>query len=258
MYTSVLTKKLLRDIKARKIQFSAIILTLLIGVAFYSSLNISMDCLTTSYDYAYDFLNYADFTVYLHSAPISVLHELKNIDNVENVEGRLSIGIGIHINETRQIAGLAIGINSTHRPTVNNVKIETGRYFYPNETNVCLLERHFANAYGYSPSNNVTLIIQGVKQNFTVVGVVASPEFLIVLSESLELSSGYTYGVVFLPIDTLQKLLAFPSTINEIVATVKDKSKINETIASFRTILSSYGIIRIVKGTDQPGYKALK
>jgi len=92
------------------------------------------------------------------------------------------VNIGIYINKNRQIAGLAVGINSTHRPTVNDVKVESGRFFIPNETNTCLLEHHFATAYGYKEGENVTLIVHGVKVNFTVIGVVASPEYLTIMS----------------------------------------------------------------------------
>ena len=41
---------------------------------------------------------------------------------------------------------MAIGVNSTRRPRVNDVKVESGRYFYPNELDTCLIERHFAAA----------------------------------------------------------------------------------------------------------------
>jgi len=164
-----------------------------------------MNNLTRSYNYAYEQLNFADFTVLLNLTPQTVLHKLKKVDNVKNVEGRIVINIGIYINENRQISRLAIGISSTRRSIVNNIQIESGRYFFSNESNVCLLEHRFAAAYGYEEGDNVTLIVRGVKANFTVIGVVASPEYLIVMSGPWEYSSGYTYGIVFLPLVKLQK-----------------------------------------------------
>jgi len=239
-----------RDILRHKVQFFAITVTVLIGVSFYSTLIIAMNNLVNSYNYVYEQLHYADFTVLLNPTPQKVVRELKEVENVENVEGRITLNIGIYINGTRQIAGLATGINSTHQPTVNNVKIESGRYFRPDELNACLLEHHFAAAYGYKEGENVTLIIHGVKVNFTVVGVVASPEHLIIMSGTWEYSSGHTYGVVFLPLEGLQKILDMVSMINEIVATVKDASEINATIAHFKEILSPYGVIKVIRKSE--------
>jgi len=130
MFLSVLTRKLFRDILRHKIQFFALTITVFIGVCFYSSLVIAMNNLTRSYNYAYEQLNFADFTVLLNPTPQTVLHKLKKVDNVKNVKGRIVINIGIYINESRQISGLAIGISSTRRPTVNNIQIESGRYFF--------------------------------------------------------------------------------------------------------------------------------
>ena len=255
---SVLARKFIRDISRNKLQFGAAILTVFLGVALYSSLVMAMDNLNRSYEYAYDRLNYADFTVYLQPTPISVLDRLKSIDNVDELEGRVSSGIGIYINSSRQIVGLAIGLNTSRRPRVNGVKIEDGRYFHSGEWNVCLVERHLANAYGYHAGDRINLIIRGKIYMFKVVGVVASPEFLILVNEYTGISSGYTYGVVFLPMGQLQELLNMTSLINEILVTVVDRSRIDDTIDRFREILEPYGIIRIVKGEDRPSYKFLK
>ncbi len=89
-------------------------------------------------------------------------------------------------------------------------------------------------------------------------GVVSSPEFLILMSGLWEYSSGYTYGVVFLPLNVLQAELGIPNMINEVVVVVKDRSKVDETISEFKRMLAPYDVIRVLKREEQPSYRALK
>ncbi len=130
---SVLIRKLLRDMSRNRVQFIALSITVMVGVAFYSSLVTAMNNLVRSCDYAYEQLRFAAFSIVFGPAPRTVLDDLMKIDNVKSLEGRLVTNIGIYINEDRQIPGLAIGINSMHKLTVNDVKGESGRYFNPEE-----------------------------------------------------------------------------------------------------------------------------
>jgi len=258
MSYKTLRKKLFRDIFSRKAQFLILCVTVIVGILTYSSLTMATYNLENSYEYAYKELKYADFTIYLEAAPQSILKQIEEITNVKNVEGRLSIEAGIEVSEDRQISGLIIGINSSRKPRVNDIVILDGEYFHDGDKNACILEQHIAKAYGYKAGDQFTLIINGSKINLLIRGIAASAEFLITFSEVFQISSGYTYGVVFVPLDFLQSRLGLFNIINEICVTVQDKSLIEQTINEVESVLKSYNVIKIVKGEDQPGYKALK
>ncbi len=258
VFPRILAKKLWRDIQAYRAQFIALCTIVALGVLVYSSLVIAMESLNRSYSYAYEELRFADFTITLNPVHEDIISQLKDIDNVKDIEGRLVVNIGVYISESRQIPGVAIGINSSKHPTVNDIKVERGRYFYPGELNTCLVERHFASSYGYGANRTITLIINGVKTNFTAVGIVASPEYLVIMSGPLEISSGYTFGVFFLPLKGLQNILYMDSMINEVSVRVKNRAKIEDTINRFQEILRPYGVIRIIRREEQPSYRALQ
>jgi len=88
--------------------------------------------------------------------------------------------------------------------------------------------------------------------------VVASLEHLIIMSGPLEFSSGYTFGVFFLPLKSLQNILYMGSMINEVSFTVQDRSKIDGTIDRFRKILEPFGVIHVVRREEQPSHRALQ
>ena len=255
-YTA-LRKKLFRDILSRKAQFVVLCITVMLGVMIYSTLTMATRNLKASYQYAYDELHYADFTVYLEIAPESIVKQLEKIENIKHVEPRLTANIGIEVSSDRQIAGLALGINSSRRLTVNDIEILDGSYFSANDSDVCIIEQHFAKAYGIRVNDNVTLLINGSKVDLRVIGIATSPEFLILVS-GYEVSSGYTFGVIFVPLRFLQEQLGLNGLINEICVIVKDRKLIDETIDDAREILKPYNVIRIVKGVDQPCYKYLE
>lgn len=253
----MLRRKMLRDIMKYKSQFIAIFVTIVLGMASFISFFTAAESLNKSYTLVYEKLKYEDFEVVFNFAPESVIRNVSRISNIKAVEGRLEAETGIYINERLQIGGLAIGINSTARPRVNDLEIIDGSYFQSNESE-CLLEHHFASAYGYKAGDNITLIINGEKVNFVIRGIVMSPEYIIIFGGGFEISVGYTFGVVFVPLRFLQQKLEMPHTITKIVATVKDKTKLDDTISEVKSALKDYPVIQISKREDLPAYSGLK
>ena len=66
MASSMLRRKLLRDIWTHKVQFTALCVVVILGVSIYSSLIMAMENLNRSYKYAYEELQFADFTILLN------------------------------------------------------------------------------------------------------------------------------------------------------------------------------------------------
>jgi len=53
-------------------------------------------------------------------------------------------------------------------------------------------------------------------------------------------------------------MLNMVSMINEVAVTVKEESNVNATISRFKEILQPYGIIKVVRKSEQPSYKTLQ
>ena len=80
---------------------------------------------------------------------------------------------------------------------MNDVFVENGRYFQPSDSQVVLLESHFADTYKLKPGDQLAPIIDGKALKLNAVGVVASPEYLIVSASRQDaLPSAHTFAVL--------------------------------------------------------------
>src|SRR3989304_3817589 len=131
---AILYKKLARDIRASKWQFTAIVLLVVVGMIFFVGLYSSFQNLWRSVEGPYEALNFADFTVKVYGAPSNVIEEIKQINNVKAAEGRLNIEVPISmINMGNEFStGRVITLPRDRRPTVNDVQVVEGAHFSSN------------------------------------------------------------------------------------------------------------------------------
>ena len=252
---SVLNRKIIRDLLRNKHQFLAIFLTIIFGNLCFVSFATSAESLKATYNKVFEEYNFEDFEVWTKPAPISIIREISNLDNIKCAEWRIDIDAGFYLNKSHIINGLVIGLNSSREPEINKLKILSGSYF--NHLNSCLIEHHIADAYNLRVGDNITLIINGKKLNLTISGIVFSPEFIILMSSSFQVSVGYSYGVAYIPVELIWNILGNQHIMNKILIKVKDKNKIDETIEKVKKILGDL-FIRAIKGKDLPSYSGLK
>ena len=177
-----------------------------LGVASLVAMAGAYRDLGRSYQRTYDELRLADATFALQGAPDSALSSIAAVPGVKAVFGRLITDVGLVLPggevsaESEQIRSRLIGIPSDRHPEVNDVLVLSGRYLKPGDSASVLLESHFAHAYGLVPGDSVTPVIEGRRVALQVVGVVASPEYLIVSPSKQEIiPSARTFAVLFVP-----------------------------------------------------------
>src|SRR4030067_1632427 len=84
-----LYKTLFRDVKASKWQFTAVTLLIVIGLIFFVGLYSSFQNLWVSIDKPYQELNFADITIGVYSAHSSIVEEIRLINGVKAIIGRI-------------------------------------------------------------------------------------------------------------------------------------------------------------------------
>ncbi|OGO01795.1 MAG: hypothetical protein A2Y59_03755, partial [Chloroflexi bacterium RBG_13_52_14] len=254
-----LQRNLIRDLVTSKSLFLAVAIVILLGVAIFDASSIGYQNLKSSYDYSYESLRFADFTVKVVEAPSETTDELKSLPGVEAVTGRINTDIPITLpgDEEKRVLVRAITLPSDFRPAVNDVKVEQGAYFEGDESNVLLLERSFAEYHELNPEDIVLLTVANQEVAFKVAGIVTSPEYIWPAKSRQELLvSPESFGVIFISQDTMASLTG-DSVISEFCVIVDEGADRAAVIEEVEAILAPYGIMEVVPAEEQPSNAAL-
>ncbi len=254
-----LQRKLVRDLATSKGLFVAVTAVIFLGVTFFGASFLGYQNLRSSYDYTYETLHFADFTIRVVEAPAETLEELEAIPGVTAVTSRMNSDFSLTLPGTdeKRMVSRVISLPSDSRPAVNDIKVESGSYFQEGDSSALLVETNFAEHHGLKEGNTLNLTIDGHTTNFSVAGIVASPEYIWFAKSRQEiLVSPETFGVVFIPEDTVTDLLGKPF-INEFCFLVDDGADRETIIAEAEKILDSYVVMDVVPREDQPSNAAL-
>ena len=249
-----LNLKVFRDLKSQKWQFAAVIFLVFLGVALYTSFYMSYLNLSKTYDTFYEKTNFEDLAVTLNPAspaPERLLSEVRKIDGVEEVYGRLS-AYGTFERENSKITLKLLSI--PEELSVNKLVIADGRYPEAGEKAVILLKK-FADYNGIKVGESISVSINGRKVNLKVVGLAFSPEFIWIVESGSWMTTPKTFGIAFIPQKTLEKILGVENVITEVHVTIYDQSRADEILNRVRDIFSDYGISGAYKREDQPSNK---
>ena len=255
-----LQRKLVKDLAGSKVTFLALTAVILLGVAFFNAGSLGYYNLKHSYDYSYQTLAFADFTVKVAEAPVEAIESLKSIPGVKAVSGRVNSDIPLTIpgNEAKTLLARVITMPSGSHPSVNDVKVEEGSYFQANEINPLMVEKSLAKYHGLKPGDTVSLGIGDREIDFKVTGIATSPEYLWPAKSRQEtFVSPETFGVVFVPQEAMTRL-AGDSSINEFCVIVDKGADRGLIIKETENILEPYGIVGVVPAEEQPSNAILK
>jgi len=260
----LLLLKTLRDLRASLAQSIALIVIVMLGVASYAATVAAYRDLNTSYNRTYDDLLFADVTFAVQSAPQTVADEIRDMEGVEKVFGRLVIDTGLELPDRNgelqePIRARLIGLSALERPEVNNVLVLEGRYFDSTGESAILLDTHFAEYFALGPGDTVSPILNGMRVDIPVVGIVASPEYLMVSPSRQEIiPSPRSFGVFFLPQEILQETLGAQGMVNDIAIRLEQGADESAVVERVQEKLAPFGLTATTLRSDQPSNYGLK
>jgi len=247
----------LRDIIARRFQFGALAIIIALGITIFASMTVAFLNIGRSYDRTYEATHFADFSVKVKEAPESAVDEVRQLTNVKAAEGRVVMDTGLPVDEDRLVQARLIGLPTDRHPAVNDVIVESGRYFQPDESNKVLPLEKFADFYDYESGDTLQVFTPRGLQTLTIVGTVASPEYLLMAESKQDLlPSPRRFGVFFVPNGYLQELFGMEGQVNEVTVLVESQGQREDTIAAVSQLLEPYGVQQTVRQEDQPSKAA--
>lgn len=250
-------KKSVRDIFRQKLLFFALIMLFFLGIGSYIALTMGYTNLEATYLSFYNKTSFADVELFTHEdvwfnlsqvqeevAKFKTLHQ-----EIESVNFRLLVKVGHQLSSDREGVernyyneGRLIGLNWTISNQINDLFFESG--YFENKTTMnssLLIEAHYAHHFELKVGDSHSTQIFGQLYNFTIQGIVFSPEYLLVIPSRYDFLPTHRFGVGFLPLEYLQMYTNLTGLANNIIVKMQDnvpQNTRNQVIAELASSLN--------------------
>lgn len=254
---NILFRNLIRDIKKSKGQFISILIIVILGVAFYTSLNSVFKNLYNSSTKYYDEYRLADVWVDLYKAPIGAKEKIESLPYVKMTTGRIINDASINISEENATLRF-ITLPDTKRDIVNDIVIKSGRYFSEGDSSQCLLDEDFLKANNLKLGEYIYPIISGNEVKLKIIGSVKSPEFVYTLKDSSEImADNKKFGIIYIKQSFGEAIFDFKGSINSISIKLTDDSNVEMIKDDIKKTLKNYGVKSVIDRDEQISSKMI-
>ena len=255
----VLRKKLLREIKENIGIYLACIVVIAIGLMSFTSMSVILENLERSQENFYAQTNFADGFIRLTGYPENKVKDLANLPGIAQVEGRIVKDVNIYEKETggpnRSLRLVSMNLSSSEG--LNRLQISSGRLPDEHAAEI-LIDPKFYAANNLSLGDTLTLILEGKRVSFTLVGLAQSPEFIYSMRTAQDLyPDPKTFGIAYIPLNSLKGLIKESGQVNDIVFTLQPAADFNAVKDTLQTDLKRYGVQSIIPRKDQTSHAIL-
>lgn len=258
-----------RDLRARWLQVAAIGLIIALSTGIFSGLGGQETWRTDSYHLSYERLNMHHLRMELADGSFvdqaELLTALAGTPGVSRMEARLIAPTLVDASEGEDavlVTGRMIGVDVTQGgPFVNSVYVEDGygRAFTAADAgqDVAVMEFKFAKHYGLEAG--APLRIAG-DIPLNIIGAGHSPEYFMVISEGGGFLGESNLAVLFMPLETVQRVTGRAGLVNDAVFQVEDGADLNSVRAELGArMAAAFPDVGVTFGTreDDPVYPLL-
>ena len=249
-----LHRKLLRDLRRNRAQFIAITITILLGVTLFGASYDSFQNLTASYDTTATEYRFANLT--MAGGDTSAIADAAMAGpTVASVETRTSADVPIRVGDTK-LLGRTVGMPTSGQPEVNRLEVRAGSYLDPVLTDGVLVEEHMADHFALVVGDTLEVLDGTDWRQVTVLGVVASPEYIWPSRDRQEIiTTPDNFGVLFVPERLARELVG--GGPNEVVAYYRDGSEDAVVSASLTSTALDLGATTVYTREEQASNAAL-
>jgi putative ABC transport system permease protein len=251
--------KLVRDIWQLRGQILAVVLVAAVGIANLVMSRATLESLQASRERFYREFAFADVFVDLRRAPEAVARRLAAIPGVAAVETRVTgFGRARLPGFTEPIGAQVLSLPDTRgRHTLNRLYLRQGRLPEAREPAAIVVSDAFAEAHHLAPGAALTLILQGRRQDFRIVGVGTSPEFVAQMSPNTVFPDARRFVVVWMPRPALAAVVDMDGAFNGASIALQPGASAERVIQAIDPLLTSYGGSGAVPRAEQRSHRYL-
>ena len=237
---SALHRKLWRDLIRLRGQVVTIALVIAAGIASFVTMRGNYTSLEAARDRFYDQQRFGDVFVQVERAPESVRSEIAALPGVAHVESRIVKPAMLPLPQLSEpVRGLVVSLSPV--PQLNLVHLRDGRLPEPDHSDEAVLLQGFADAHRTQLGDRIPVVINGKKRLLQIVGLAASPEYVMAMAPGAISSDPERFAVLWLGRDALAAAYNMQGAFNDLTLELRPGTSIAATIDAVDRRLSLYG-----------------
>lgn len=236
-----LDRKLLRDLWHVKGQALAIAAVVACGVAIVVMTYGAMTSLRETRDTYYEQYRFADVFSQLRRAPLRIANQVAEIPGVAASEARITHYAALDVpGLDRPAAALLVSLPDSGEPRLNRLALREGRYPIRGR-NELVMSENIAQALSYRTGARLSVLLNGRKRSFTVVGIALSPEFVYTLPPGQLMADDKAFGILWINRTVLEAAYDLDGAFNDVSVLLSPGASEPDVIRQLDGLLSRFG-----------------
>ncbi|WP_097025975.1 ABC transporter permease [Clostridium peptidivorans] len=244
--------KMLRDIRENKASYIACIIVVAVGILVFTSMSMVSNNLNSAKERFYKNSNFADGFASVNGIPYNEIDNLAKIKGIKNIEGRLVKDVRVYSEDmNRNVYLRLISVDLNKNYILNMPTLIEGEYLKNNSKSI-LIDTGFFNANKLKLGDEISLIIEGKKVNFNIVGTEMSPDFVYAMKNSQDIfPNPEMFGVAYIPYEVMKSYFKEKNLVNDISFEIDDNYKYKDIEEELKSSLKNYSLKGIYERKDQ-------
>lgn len=140
------------------------------------------------------------------------------------------------------VIGRMIGLSDSRQPRLNKLSLKQGRMVESDHGNKVVVSEAFAKARKLKPGDRLAAILNGKREQLTIVGIVLSPEY-VYASRGGVLPDDHGFGVFWMDRERLASAFDMNGAFNHVVLRMMSGANERAIIAALDRLLEPYGAL---------------
>jgi putative ABC transport system permease protein len=239
---NVLNIKVGRDLWQLRAQVISIAVMLGAGIAVFVMSASNYFALVTAMDAHYRNERLADLFASVKRAPLPLVNRIREIDGIGVVQPRVVQFVRILREDSDiPISGRIIGIPGDSQPLLNRLYLVEGRWIDPAHANEVIVNAAYAEARSVRPGDAIDVVLNGRLQQFRVVGVALSPEFVFATQSAIPLPDDRNFVVLWAGEAAVESAFDMAGAFNDVLMTVAPGSSKSSIVEDVDRLLLPFG-----------------
>jgi putative ABC transport system permease protein len=235
-------RKLFRDLRHIRGQAVAIALVIGAGVALYVLMLSTFDSLALTQRTYYNRYRFADVFASLKRAPLTLAGEIAQIPGVAQVDTRVVVDVTLDVpGISAPVTGRLISIPEEHRPALDDIALQAGRYIEPGRSDEVICNAKFAEVNHLQIGDGLAAIINGRRQTLRIVGLALSPEYVYAIRPGELVADDARFGILWMGRQALSNAFRMEGGFNDLTLSLMPNASSEEVIARLDRLIDPYG-----------------
>jgi putative ABC transport system permease protein len=237
-----LNRKLARDLWHLRGQLFAVAAVAMCGIAAFVTMRSAYTALVDGQADYYRRYRFADVFAHAKRAPESLAARIRELPGVAAVQTRVMAEVSLDVPGLPEPAtGRLISIPERRTPILNDLHLRRGRWIEPASPGEAIVSEAFADANRLEVGTRIGAVINGRRQELTVVGVALSPEYVYEIRGLEVFPDNRRFGVLWLGREALAGLFDLEGAFNDVSISLAPGAAEAPVIAGVDGLLARYG-----------------